>query len=187
MNVKKVRSMKALKLLGLLISAMLIATVSAAYYAQMFMYATVTVQGQYVEFVSAGNTTDLGGTVTAGGEEVTFTNMIGYNGTLASWSEAVNITNTHPTTPYNITLQVYDFTGDTESRLRYINVTMYDEGGTEKGNTIHLVPGAGDVDTSGKQVLGAGATWRTQWDIFWWGNATTSDSVDVTIKLIVEP
>ena len=185
MNIEKIRSKKALKLLGLLISALFIATASAVYYTEMFMYATVTVEGQYVKFVSAGNTSVLGGTVTPGGEEVAFTNMKGYNGTLAPWSEAVNITNTHASTGYNITLQVHEFTGDSEFRLRYINVTMY-EGGTKKGNTIHLVPGAGDVDTTGKQVLGAGDKWRVQWDIWWWGNATTANTVSVTLKLIVE-
>ncbi len=185
MNLRKIRSRKALQLLGLLISSLLIATASAAYYTEMFMYATVTVEGKYVEFVSAGNTTELGGTVTAGGEEVTFTNMKGYNGSLAPWIEAVNITNTHASTGYNITLQLDNWDGDSETTLRYINVTMYDEGDTQKGNKIHLVPGAGDVDTTGQQVLSAGDMWRVQWDIWWWGNATTN-TIDVTIKLIVE-
>jgi len=185
MNIEKIRSRKALKLLGLLISAMLIATASAAYYAQMFMYAHVTVAGQYVEFVSAGNTTELDGTIVSGGAEVTFGDMLGYNGSLASWSEAVNITNNHASQDYNVTLEYHEWNGYTETKLRYINITMYD-GDTKKGEMLTLVPGGNNVTTSGKQVLSAGGMWRVQWDIFWWQNATTTDSVDVTLKLIVE-
>ena len=185
MNVKKIRSRKALKLLGLLISSLFIATASAAYYTQMFMYATVTVEGQYVKFVSAGNTSDLGGTLLSGGSEVTFDNMIGYNGSLASWSEAVNITNIHASQGYNVTLAYHDWNGYTETELRYINITMYD-GDAKKGEMLTLVPGGNNVTTSGKQVLSASGMWRVQWDIFYWPNATITDTVDVTLKLIVE-
>jgi len=185
MNLKKIRSRKALKLLGLLISAMLIATASAAYYAQMFMYATVTVGGTYTVFVSAGNTTELGGTIISGGAEVTFDNMLGYNGSLASWSEAVNITNNHASDGYNVTLAYHDWNGYAETKLRYVNITMYD-GDAQKGEMLTLVPGGSNVTTSGRQVLSAGGMWRVQWDIYWWQNATTTDTVDVTLKLIVE-
>ena len=185
MNVKKIRSRKALKLLGLLISALFIATVSAAYYAQMFMYAHVTVVGQYAKFVSAGNTTELDGTLLSGGSEVTFDTMKGYNGSLASWSEAVNITNIHASQGYNVTLEYHEWNGYTETKLRYINITMYD-GDAQKGQMLTLVLGGSNVTTSGKQVLSAGGMWRVQWDIFWWPNATVTDTVDVTLKLIVE-
>jgi len=185
MNVKKIRSRKALKLLGLLISSLFIATASAAYYAQMFMYAHVTVAGQYVAFVSAGNTTELSGSIISGGAEVTFGNMLGYNGSLASWSEAVNITNSHASQNFNVTLAYHDWDGYTETKLRYVNITMYD-GDAKKGEMLTLVPGGSNVTTSGKQVLSAGGMWRVQWDIFWWQNATTTDTVDVTLKLIVE-
>jgi len=185
MNVKKIRSRKALKLLGLLISSLFIATASAAYYAQMFMYAHVTVAGQYVAFVSAGNTTELSGSIISGGAEVTFDNMLGYNGSLASWSEAVNITNNHASQDYNVTLAYHDWNGYTEDTLRYVNITMYD-GDAQKGEMLTLVPGGSNVTTSGKQVLSAGGMWRVQWDIFWWQNATTAEAVDVTLKLIVE-
>jgi len=185
MNVKKIKSRKALKLLGLLISSLFIATASATYYAQMFMYAHVTVAGQYVKFVSAGNTTDLTGSIISDGAEVTFDNMIGYNGSLASWSEAVNITNFHASQGYNVTLAYHDWNGYTEDTLRYINITMYD-GDAQKGEMLTLVPGGNNVTTSGKQVLSASGMWRVQWDIFYWPNATTAEAVDVTLKLIVE-
>jgi len=51
MNVKKIRSRKALKLLGLLISAMLIATVSAQVYRYMYIDGSITVGTQYMSWI----------------------------------------------------------------------------------------------------------------------------------------
>ena len=185
MNVKKIRSRKALKLLGLLISALVIATASAQLYTQMFMYAHVTVTGHYLSFVEAANTTLLGGTVSLGGEEVTFTNMAGKNGTLVTYPLAVNITNTNVTSA-NIELKLYEWTGNSTTQLRYVDVTMYNETGAKQGVSIHLVPGAGDVETTGVQAIPADGMWRVQWEIFWWGNATAANAFDITLALVVE-
>jgi hypothetical protein len=185
MNVKKIRSMKALKLLGLLISALFIATASATLYAQLFMYAHVTVTGHFVSFVAAANTSNLGGTVSPWGEEVTFTDMAGKNGSLVTYPLAVNITNTNVTSA-NIELKLHEWTGDSITELRYVNVTMYNATGAKQGSTIHLVPGAGDVETTGVQAIPASGMWRVQWDIFWWGNATAANAFDITLALVVE-
>ena len=185
MNVKNIRSRKALKLLGLLISALFIATASATLYTQMFMYAHVTVTGHYLSFVAAANTTLLGGTVSPGGEEVTFTDMAGKNGTLVTYPLAVNITNTNVTSA-NIELKLHEWTGNSTTQLRYVNVTMYNEAGAKQGVSIHLVPGAGDVETTGVQAIPADGMWRVQWDIFWWGDATAANAFDITLALVVE-
>jgi hypothetical protein len=185
MNIEKIRSKKALKLLGLLISALVIATASAQLYTQMFMYAHVTVTGHYLSFVEAANTTLLGGTVSPGGEEVTFTNMAGKNGTLVTYPLAVNISNAGATSA-NIELKLDDWTGGSTNQLRYVDVAMYNEGGTEQGSTIHLVPSAGVVETTGVQAIPADGMWRVQWEIFWWGNATAANAFDITLVLVVE-
>jgi len=173
-----------LKLLTLLISTLLIAIVSADIYSQMFMYSHVTVEGYYVKFVSAGNTTYCGGVVEPGGEEVTFSGMKGRNGSLVTYTEAVNITNGDSVTPYNIELKLHEWDGDGKTTLRYINVTMYNEAGASQGDTIYLVPGTGDVESSTSVLLPASGMWRVQWDIFWWANATTTNTIDVTLVLV---
>ena len=76
MNVKKIRSKKALKFLGLLISAMLIATVSAQVYLFMFIDGSITVSGAEmiwilgaqapVDAVIAGSTVTIDLDVTQG-------------------------------------------------------------------------------------------------------------------------
>ena len=186
MNVKKIRSMKALKLLGLLISAMLIATASAALYSQMFMYSHVTVQAHFCKFVTGANDTDVLADITAGGEEVTFDDMVGCNGSLITYIGAVNITNLSTTSNRTLELKLDTWDGEGKTELRYINVTMYDTSGdTQKGEMLSLLPGGGDVDTSGQVLIETSAMWRVQWDIFWWGNATAgTDTVDVTLVLI---
>ena len=182
----RMNSRKMIKLLILTLSSLLIASVSAQLYSQMFMYSTVTVEGQYVTFVPAANTSQCGGTVTPGGEEVTFTNMSGKEGTLVTYQEAVNISNTDTVNPHNIELKLYSWTGEAMSTLRYLNITMYNEMGVKQGQTVHLVPGAGDVESSTQVSLLSSAMWRVQWDVFWWANATAgTDTVDATLVLIV--
>jgi len=176
-------SRKMMKLLILTITSLLIASASAQLYSQMFMYSHVTVQGNFVKFVAGANTTDVGGTITPGGEEVTFSNMIGKNGSLVTYEQAVNITNL-ANDPHNVELKYYNWNGDTKTTLRYIDITMYDKTGTQKGTTVHLVPGAGDVTTSGQVSIPASSTWRVQWDVFWWANASLTDTVDVTLVLL---
>jgi hypothetical protein len=68
MNVKKIRSKKALKFLGLLISAMIIATVSAATYRYMYIDGSVTVGTARMIWIEGGDapgdTAIVGSTVT---------------------------------------------------------------------------------------------------------------------------
>ena len=186
MNVKKIRSMKALKLLGLLISAMLIATASAALYSQMFMYSHVTVEGHFCKFVQGANHSDVTASITAGGEEVTFDDMVGCNGSLITYIGAVNVTNLSTTTNRTLELKLDTWDGEGKTQLRYINITMYDTSDeSKKGNMLSLLPGTGDVDTSGQVLIETSAMWRVQWDVFWWGNATAgTDTADVKLVLI---
>ncbi len=111
--------------------------------------------------------------------------MIGCNGSLVTYIGAVNVTNTNTTGSVYIELKLDSSTNlESNWELRYINVTMYDIAAGQKGQMLSLLPGTGDVTTSGKQGISAGDMWRVQWDVFWWGNATTAETVDVTLVLI---
>jgi hypothetical protein len=176
---------RSLKLITLLISSMLIATVSASIYYTMFMNATVGVTGNKVQFWAGTDTVNVGGSITDARQKVTFSSMNGLNGSITTISEAVKINNTDATNPHTIELKLDSWTGDSSTSLYYINVTMYD-GTTKKGNTIYLVPGgSGQVSTTGTQSIPASAVWRVQWDIYWKGTATSSDSITVNLKLEV--
>ncbi len=181
----KIEYKKLLKIVVLLITSLLIATVSAATYYTMFMDATVGVAGNKVQFWEGADFTDAGGAITDARQKVTFSSMNGQNGSLTTISNPVTINNTHATDSYTIELKLDSWTGTAATPLYYINVTMYDVS-TKMGANIYLVPGgAGQVDTTGQQTLGNMTGWRVQWDIYWNGTATSSDSVTVNLHLIV--
>jgi len=185
MELKQIRGKKSLKLLFLLMTSLLVASVSASIYYTMYMNATIGVAGNVVQFWAGGDTTTVGGSITDARQKVTFSSMNGKNGSLTTISDAVRINNTDTLNDHTIELKLSSWTGNSSSVLNYINVTMYD-GITKKGNSIYLVPGgSGQVTTTGNQTITAGTNWRVQWDIYWKGTATTSDSVSVNLLLIV--
>jgi hypothetical protein len=180
----KLNYKKSFKLITLLVSSLLIATVSASVYYTMFMNATVGVAGNKVQFWAGADFTTAGGSITDARQKVTFTSMNGINGSVTTITDPVKINNTDSSNPHTIELKLDSWTGNLNANLYYINVTMYN-GATKMGNNIYLVPGgSGQVSTTGTQSLLASATWRVQWDIYWKGSAST-DSISVYLKLEV--
>jgi len=183
---------KSLKFITLLLSALLIGTASASIYNYMQITATVGVKGTYVvNFYEGNDTSSAGGTITNNRQTVTFTNMEGPNGTLATYSDAVRICNNDTTAAHNIKLEIesHTYNGQASSNLDYIKITVYDSGDTEV-DSLQLDPhsddGGDDLATAFNSLDANHAWWRVQWDILWFGNATASDSVDITLKITVE-
>ena len=177
---------KSLKLITLLVTSLLIATVSASVYYTMFIEATVGVAGNKVQFWEGSDFDGCNGFISDARQKVTFGKMDGINGSLTTITDPVKINNTDGIKGYNVTLKLDSWTGNSSTVLYYINITMYDESNATKGNTIYLVPGgSGQVETSGQQTISPSAKWRVQWDIYWRGNATATDSVTVKLKLEV--
>ena len=104
MNVKKIRSTKALKFLGLLISAMIIATVSAQVYRYMYIDGSISVTGAkliWIDGVKAPTATIAGSTVTINfdveeGTPINFTEALFLENVNATGSFAYNINVTTP-------------------------------------------------------------------------------------------
>ncbi|MDH7564664.1 MAG: hypothetical protein QHH24_07310 [Candidatus Bathyarchaeota archaeon] len=181
----KIEHKRILKLATILLSSLFIASVSASVYYTMFMNATVGVAANKVQFWAGSDFATAGGSISDARQKVTFSSMDGLNGSVTTITDPVRINNTDSSNGYTIELKLDSWTGDTETDLYYVNVTMYD-GSTKKGDTIYLVPGgSGQVSTTGQQTIAAGANWRVQWDIYWKGSATASDSVTVNLKLEV--
>ena len=101
MNVKKIRSRKALKFLGLLISAMIIATASAVTYRYMYIDGSITVGGAYMVWLEGA---DLNGTSIAGSTATV--NLDVEQGTPLNFTEALFLKNQHATDTFNYTLTV---------------------------------------------------------------------------------
>ncbi|MEM2995643.1 MAG: hypothetical protein QXI91_06510 [Candidatus Bathyarchaeia archaeon] len=188
----KINIKKSLKFLTLLISALLIGTASAAIYNYMYMYATpVGVRGAYdVNFYEGADFVNASGSITNYRQTVTFTGMKGSNGTLATYTDPVRICN-NGTVAHNIKLEIadYQYSTNADENLDYIIITIYNSGGTSV-DSLRLDPhgddGGNDLETAFNSLSGDHNWWRVQWDILWFGNATTSDTVDITLKITVE-
>jgi len=102
MNIRKIKSRKALKFLGLLISAMLIATVSAVTYRYLYIDGSITVGTQYLSW-------QLGGDAPSGASISGTTAILDFSveeGTPMNFTEALFLKNNNATGSftYNITV-----------------------------------------------------------------------------------
>jgi len=101
MNIEKIRSRKALKFLGLLISAMIIATVSAATYRYMFIDGSISVTGAKLIWIDGPDdpiATIAGSTVTI--------NFDVEEGTPINFTEALFLQNVNATGSFNYNINV---------------------------------------------------------------------------------
>ena len=143
MNVKKIRSRKALKFLGLLISAMLIATVSAQVYLFMFIDGSITVTGAEmiwilgaqapVDAVIAGSTVTIDLDVT--------------QGTPTNFSDVLYLKNVNASGSFNYYINVTTAvsSGDFQRALMHINTNS--TGSWEFVDTLDLAS-SGDFYSS---------------------------------------
>jgi len=179
---------KTLKLLTLLIPTLLIAVASAEVYNYMFMSATVGVEATGVTFVEGTNPnfTVTGGQLFDNNQRVTFSGMNGTAGSPVNYSEPVKINNADAA-GHLIELVLDSWTGNAEPHLYNITISMYDSTNAKKGNSILLIPGGvGQVETSTDVNIGPSTSWRVEWIVWWNGDATTTDSVQVSLKLVVK-
>jgi hypothetical protein len=182
MNLKK-----SLKFITLLISALLISTVSATIYNYMNMNSTgIGVKSLYdVTFLAGADFTSAGGSITNNKQTVTFTGMQGSNGSLATYTDPVDICN-NGSKNYNAELAFnsWTFHGNALTTLQYANVTVFSSAGAMVGS-MSLIPSAGN-QTAGTHTLTAGDWYRVQWDIMWSASAAAgTDSVDIYLKITV--
>ncbi len=98
MELKKIVLKKEMKLLGLILTSLLIASASAAVYYSMEMRSNVTTATPFVEFVSGGDSTEAGATVSTDGTYVGITGLKAYPNATLTYEQAVNISNTDTST-----------------------------------------------------------------------------------------
>jgi len=183
----KLNYKKSLKLITLLITSLLIAMVSAEIYDKMYMKATpIGVEGVEVKFTSGNETTATGGSINGPGTEVTFSNMKGKPGVTKTYGQAVNITNTNSTYDFKIELKLDSWTGAAHANLTCINITIYDDTGSKQGTTINLVPAETGATTTSQLTIPASKIWSAEWVILWADTAAITDTIDVTLVLIVQ-
>ena len=180
MNVRKIRSRKALKFLGLLISAMVIAAVSAQVYSYMFIQGTgeATTTGlRWVLGDDAPNGTDISGST------VSNFNLTTNEGNPRNYTDCLRIQNLDSGEAHNFWLNVTSSTGNwtnwTEFNLVLFNATS---GGTQQAVL--------DIKTEGANVSGltiqASAIWGVLFELVPIPNPIPNDPVVFEVKLTYE-
>jgi hypothetical protein len=180
MNIKKISSKKALKFLGLLISAMVIAAVSAQVYSFMYIEGTgeATTTGlRWVEGADAPNgTTISGGTVTA-------LPLTTNEGNERNYTDCLRIQNLDSDEAHDFWLNVTSSTGNWGNWTKF-NLVLFDNytGGTQQAVL--------DIKTEGASVSGltipASAIWGVLFELVPIANPTTGQQVVFTVKLTYE-
>ena len=183
----KMNHKKILKLVTLLVTSSLIGYVSAQTYSELFMYATPITIGQAgVKFVTATNTTVMGGSINPAGTTVTFSGVTIEPGQTVTYDKAVNITSSASGVK-NLTMTRDSITGNFSTNFDYINVTIIAANGTSLGNSIEIVSSGTNVTTTGViNGITNGETWTVRWIIKAKIEATIGESTSVTLKIKVE-
>jgi hypothetical protein len=171
---------KSLKIVTLLISALLIATVSAEVYNYLNFTAGVGVEGLTLNWDDT--TIDTGLSANIDGVLCTLSGLKGPAGGTRTYTTAINLTSTAATT---FDIEVVSVTGASTVNLTSIEVRIYDDSPTStlKG-TLDVFSGGLTGTTPVEDLTMTGAdSWRLEWDITWASTALTSDSVTVTLKV----
>jgi hypothetical protein len=188
-NGMNVKYKKSLKIATLLITSIIIATVSAASYSELFMTgSTIRIGTPSVIFTSGSNTSEItgGDVIPAPYTTVTFDNITNIQpGETRTYEQAVNITNNAVTTK-TINMSFVSLTGQFESNFDYLNITMIDASGASKGDSIQIVSSGLNVTRTGNQQMSAGEVWAVRWIIKAKSGATDGESITLTLKVRVD-
>lgn len=175
----KISNKKILKLSTLLATSLLIATASAAIYDNLFLNASVGVEGLYLVWDKTG--IDPGISADVKGAYCTISGLKAPQGGSRTYSKAIGINNTGGTST-TFDIEVVDVTGAGTSDLNYIFVEIYD-GDALKGNLTVWQNDAKGTTPVTDLTIAAGAAWRLQWKIAWKDTASTDDYVTVQLKV----
>jgi hypothetical protein len=180
MNIEKIRSRKALKFLGLLVSAMVIAGVSAQVYSYMFITGTaeVTTTGlRWVEGLDAPNSTTISGST------VSNLNLTTNEGNPRNYTDCLRIQNLDPGEDHNFFLNVTTSTGNT-SNWQAFNLMLFNAttGGTKQAELDLLIQG----ESVGGLTIPGGETWGVLFELVPISNPATGQQIAFAVKLTYE-
>jgi hypothetical protein len=181
---------KTLKIVTLIITSLIIATVSAASYSELFMYGTdITIGSAGVIFTAGSDTSEVtGGTgIVSPYTTVTFDNMTNIQpGETRTYSEAVNITNSAGVTK-DVSIDLDgSLSGAFSDNFDYIYISMVNGTGTTQGTQIQLLPTGSNVTSTGSVSMSDGEVWSVSWIIKAKIDATDGQAVSLTLKVTVQ-
>jgi hypothetical protein len=174
----KLNYKKSLKLLTLLVTALLIATVSADVYNYMFLNASIGIEGLNLAWAEGAD----GLTYSPAGATCSISGLKGPAGGTRTYFDAVKLTASGNVT---FNLQVESVTGTNTSQIDSIIVRLNDTAtNTIKGTLTVWASGAqGSTPVTGLSMVN-GDIWRLEWDISWKSTATT-ETASVVLKVVI--
>ena len=182
----KLNYKKNLKMITLLISSVLIATVSAGTYSELFMYGTgIKITDNRVILVAGANTTAISTNgVENSGTTVTFDKITIAKGITLTYDETVKIQNNAGATRSIVLDVIGVIAGPFGDNFDYVYIRMY-EGATPKGNQIQMVSSGSNVTTTGSVSMSNSAVWTVQWIIKAKLDATPDAQISLTVQITV--
>ncbi|MEM3726400.1 MAG: hypothetical protein QXK98_06010 [Candidatus Bathyarchaeia archaeon] len=174
---------RLLRIFLLLMSSVLVVAASASILNYLYMQASpITPETAQVQFVLTEDSEAAGASIGTNGTYVSLNSMAGWPNATRVYQAAVGIRN-FDSASRNITLAFASWSGDTD-QIEFITVIVRDAvGGTQQGEPINVgTPGS----STGELIIPAGATWVVEWDVKWKAGALSTNSVSVTLQLLVK-
>jgi len=170
---------KSAKLIILLISSLLIATVSATVYNYMYQDATIGVEGLPLAWINGTDSTDAGTQIN--GVTCTLTQLKGPPNGIREYPDPVRLNNTGASS-VTFDLLIDQVTSDT-AQMDSIIVRLYNvTNSASMGNLTVWTSGSQGSDLTSLTIT-ENTQWRFQWEIKWKSTAQLSHSVTVNLKV----
>jgi hypothetical protein len=189
MDLNVLKSKKSLKIVALLATSLIIASVSAATYSELYINGTsIGISAAAVQFTAGDDTATLGGgdAINSAGTTVTFDSFPSIEaGATVTYPEAVNLTNSAGSTK-TITVTVDSITGNFDTNFDYLYVQMVAANGTSVGTRIEEVSTGSNVTSTGATMMLDTEVWAFSWELKASSGATAGQSFAITLKVLVE-
>lgn len=182
----KINYKKSLKFVTLLISALLIATVSAAIYDYMYLNANVGVQGLTLEWISGADGGASDADAQINGVTAALNNLKGPPNGTRIYADPVRLNHTGGSA-VAFDLLIDTVSGNT-TYLDSIIVRIYNFTDNATIKNVTIWSGSKGSDVIGELSIPDGHMWRFQWEITWKATAeagTHSVTVNLKIKIPV--
>ena len=175
----KVDLRKSTKLVIVIISSLLIASVSATVYNYMYQDASIGVEALSLAWVAGGDATDAGTQID--GVTASLTQLKGPANGTGEYSDPLRVNNTGASsTTFDVLIE--QISGDTGT-MDSVYVRLYNVTNSASMGNLTVWSGGSQGSDLTSLTITADTEWRFQWEIKWRANATVSRMMTVRLKL----
>ncbi|MEM2972187.1 MAG: hypothetical protein QW270_07215 [Candidatus Bathyarchaeia archaeon] len=173
---------KLLRIFLLFLASTLVVTATASVYNLLYIETSqITAETAKIQFVNAADSSAAGASIGTNGTYVSFNSMAGWPNATRVYEAAVGIQNLD-STARTIELKFVSWSGNTNN-IDFITVVVRDSaGGNQRGQVINVGTSG---STTGSINIQASETLVVEWNIKWKAGTPATDSVTVTLQLVV--